>query len=156
MAVTTIYLVRHAKAGDRSRWDGDDTVRPLTESGRRQAESLADRFAPLHPPRLLSSPYVRCMQTLEPTGARTGTQVEATPLLSEGAAFEAVIELITELPADSVLCSHGDVIPATVTALHGRGAELRSAPDWRKGAVWALERADDGTITGLAAHAPPG
>src|SRR5690606_41085518 len=100
-------------------------------------------------------PYVRCMQRLEPTGERTGTPVEATPTLTEGAPFEDVIGLIAELPGGSVLCSHGDVIPATVTALHGRGAVLRSAPDWRKAGVWALERADDGTITSLTAAAPP-
>ena len=35
-----ILLVRHAKAGSRSQWDGDDDERPLSSSGREQA-SLA-------------------------------------------------------------------------------------------------------------------
>ena len=66
--VSTIYLVRHAKAGDRSSWDGDDTIRPLSGKGRRQAVAISDRLFDLiaaHPDaQLISSPYIRCMQTL--------------------------------------------------------------------------------------------
>ena len=38
---STILLVRHGKAGSRSQWDGDDDERPLSSSGREQAEHLA-------------------------------------------------------------------------------------------------------------------
>ena len=37
---STILLVRHGKAGSRSQWDGDDDERPLSSSGREQAEHL--------------------------------------------------------------------------------------------------------------------
>jgi len=150
-----IYLVRHAKAGDRSAWVGDDTIRPLTRPGWAQADALVERFADTAPPRLLSSPYVRCVQTLEPLATRLGTTVEATDTLAEGNPFEPVLELIATLPDGSVLCSHGDLIPATVEALHRRGAELTTAPDWRKASVWVLTRATDGTVTSLAAEPPP-
>src|SRR5918999_450072 len=40
----TTYLVRHAKAGDRSQWDGPDDLRPLSKVGRRQAVGLADEL----------------------------------------------------------------------------------------------------------------
>ena len=39
-----VYLVRHARAGHRAQWDGNDTLRPLDERGRRQAELLVDQL----------------------------------------------------------------------------------------------------------------
>ena len=81
----TLYLVRHAKAGSRSSWDGDDRLRPLTKMGRREAEGIADllRDAPLE--RVLSSPYVRCTETVAPLAARRGLEVEEHDALAEGA-----------------------------------------------------------------------
>ena len=61
----TIYLVRHAKAGDRASWPGDDFLRPLSRRGQIQAEALVEQFADCHIDRLLSSPYNRCMETLD-------------------------------------------------------------------------------------------
>src|SRR5260370_42535529 len=61
-----MYVVRHAKAGDRAEWEGDDRLRPLTKSGRRQAEELAAwlKKEPIHA--ILSSEDARCLQTGEP------------------------------------------------------------------------------------------
>jgi len=56
------YVVRHAKAGDRSDWSGDDRLRPLTKSGQRQAEALADMLEGEPIDRVLSSGYLRCMK----------------------------------------------------------------------------------------------
>ena len=61
-----IYLVRHAKAGHRERWTDDDEVRPLTKKGWRQAKALVELFDTQPFARLVSSRYVRCVQTLEP------------------------------------------------------------------------------------------
>ena len=38
----TVYLVRHAKAGDRDSWREDDRLRPLSGRGRLQARALVD------------------------------------------------------------------------------------------------------------------
>jgi hypothetical protein len=62
----TVYLVRHARAGDRSRWTGDDWLRPLSVRGHRQAYLLIKLLADAKFDRILSSPYVRCMQTVVP------------------------------------------------------------------------------------------
>ncbi|NDD87392.1 MAG: NUDIX hydrolase, partial [Actinobacteria bacterium] len=59
----SIFLVRHAKAGKRSQWDGEDVRRPLDEAGRRQALALADRLSEYNPVALVSSPAVRCRET---------------------------------------------------------------------------------------------
>ncbi|MFM7745935.1 MAG: SixA phosphatase family protein, partial [Actinomycetota bacterium] len=79
-----IYLVRHAKAGSRAAWGDDDVLRPLIDEGREQARLIASRLAPLHPPRLVSSPFLRCRQTLEPLAEMTSLTVESVDALHEG------------------------------------------------------------------------
>jgi 8-oxo-dGTP diphosphatase len=148
-----LYLVRHAKAGDRAAWTGDDTMRPLSKNGRRQALELA-RVLGAHPvPRVLSSPYVRCVETVETLAAERGLEVERWDGLAEGAPFEPVLALLAELPDHSVLCSHGDVIPDTLDALVRRGTVVEGEPDWRKATTWVLER--DGNQIRRARAVPP-
>ncbi len=79
----TILLVRHAKAGSRSRWHGDDDLRPLTPAGRRQADELSSLLRLFGPTRVHSASPVRCRQTVEPLAAALGTDVVDEPLLSE-------------------------------------------------------------------------
>lgn len=152
----TLYFVRHAKAGDRGSWDGDDFHRPLSTAGWKQANRLADRLSLLDVSVLVSSPYVRCMQTLEPLGDRLGREVVADERLTEGAPFEGSLELLDEVPDGAVLCSHGDVIPETIDALVRRGLEVRSVPDWRKASVWVIERKKSGRFTRAVVWPPPG
>mgnify|MGYP000349545033 CR=1 FL=1 len=66
-----LFLVRHAKAGSRSQWVGDDRLRPLSNKGRTQSEVLADRLAPVATGMLVSSPYLRCIETLQPLARYT-------------------------------------------------------------------------------------
>jgi len=153
-----LYLVRHAKAGSRQNWVGDDRIRPLSKTGRRQSEALAQRLAPLDPSHLVSSPYVRCMQTLEPLARVVGLEVRSTEDLAEGASLHAAMELLTSVPDRTVLCSHGDVIPELITGLERRGAVIATAPDWRKATTWVLERSETGredAFTRAEVWAPP-
>ena len=140
MARATIFLVRHAKAGDRGGWVGDDVDRPLSKAGIRQAEAIADRLTKHGATSLYSSSYVRCVQTLEPLAERLGVEVEHDKRLFEGEPFEPVLDLITEVEPGAVLCSHDDIIPAVVQALGRRGMEIQTPPDWRKGSIWVLKR----------------
>src|SRR5438270_12184602 len=59
----SVYLVRHAKAGDRQAWEGEDRLRPVDQPGWRQAEGLAEAFQGEPLDMILSSPYLRCFQT---------------------------------------------------------------------------------------------
>ncbi|HEX9258722.1 MAG TPA: phosphoglycerate mutase family protein [Acidimicrobiales bacterium] len=146
-----VYLVRHAKAGDRLRWNGDDRDRPLSNKGRAQVDGLVKLLADHMlaavkeepQPRILSSPYVRCTQTVEPLAAELGLTVEVVEALAEHQPFEPVLELLATLPDHSLLCSHGDVIPATIDALVRRGMVVRGEPDWRKASTWVLHRDGD-------------
>lgn len=150
-----LYLVRHAKAGERRAWKGDDRDRPLSKKGRKQSELLAHRLSRVGPTLLCSSPYVRCVQTLEPLGKRLDLPVEIEERLTEDEPIEPVLELIGRLDDGAVMCSHGDIIPAVIRALQESGTQLRTPPDWRKASVWMLNRNRRGTIVHATVWPPP-
>jgi phosphohistidine phosphatase SixA len=106
-----VLLVRHARAGRRSEWEGDDHLRPLDEKGRRQAEGLVELLAPHRVDRILSSGYVRCVQTVDPLAEARGLAVDEADELAEGKVRADVIGLLERLDAACpVLCTHGDVV----------------------------------------------
>lgn len=114
-------LLRHASAGDRGAWAGDDLLRPLDERGRRQAlalRELADRGIR----RIASSPYVRCIETVEPLAATLALTIEVDARLAEGADPDDALAFLAELDG-GVACTHGDV----VEALLGRGLKKGAA-----------------------------
>jgi len=107
----TSVLVRHASAGHRLDWEHDDRLRPLDARGRRQSADLVELLRPLGVRRILSSPYVRCVQTVEPLAAALGLEVELDERLEEGKGGAAA-ELLRE---DGVVCcTHGDIVEALV------------------------------------------
>jgi phosphohistidine phosphatase SixA len=107
----TVFLVRHGSAGERSQWEGDDRLRPLDERGRRQAEGLVPLLGDRGIGRVLTSPYVRCRETVEPLADALGLPVEERAELAEGASRETVLALVAELRGHAaVLCTHGDVV----------------------------------------------
>ena len=117
----TSVLLRHASAGHRRDFDGDDDrLRPLDDRGRRQAAALVEQFAALGVRRVLSSPYVRCVETVEPLAAALGLTVEIDDRLAEGAG-RAAHDLLRQDGA--VCCTHGDICEA----LLGRGLKKGAA-----------------------------
>ncbi|SDL51877.1 8-oxo-dGTP diphosphatase [Geodermatophilus siccatus] len=145
----SLLLVRHAKAGSKSDWDGPDELRPLDGKGRRQAARLA-RVLPLFAPvELLTAERVRCRQTLEPLAARLGLGIGSLPQLGEEeyaadpqAALTAVERLLgpREEPGVAVVCSQGGAIPSVLAALGVRFAGVPGAlhPPAAKGSTWVL------------------
>lgn len=154
-----IYLVRHAKAGSRHNFHGDDRLRRLSPAGQRQAQALAARFVPIlvaaEVKTLISSPFLRCIETLRPTAKAIGAKMETDPCLAEGRSYVDVLALLASLPDAAVVCSHGDVIPYTIEAAGRRGCEFLSPPEWRKASVWELDRDADGAIITADAWPPP-
>ena len=117
----TVILLRHASAGDRTTWQGDDRLRPLDERGRKQALALVDLLHALGVERVVSSPYVRCTQTVAPLGL----EIVPDERLAEGAPVEETLELLRGLDA-AVACTHGDVIENVLghSLKKGRGVVL--------------------------------
>ncbi len=136
-----IYFVRHAKAGSRSAWIGDDRDRPLVDNGWEQARELATRLSVLNPSVLWSSPYLRCQQTLQPLGELCGLDVVVDARLEEESPLEKSLAILDDAPDNAVLCSHGDVIPDAVNGLIRRGMDVGEIPRaLKKGSVFVLHR----------------
>ena len=134
----SVLLVRHAKAGDRDKWEAPDDLRPLTGKGEAQAQALVDLLAGYDIDRVLSSPYLRCTQTVAPLAAARGLTVEPSDDLAEGegrAGISLARRLLPE-PGYTVLCSHGDVVEEVLDALGVPREQFT-----RKGATWVLEEA---------------
>ena len=152
-----LLVVRHAHAGAKDRWTGDDRLRPLSVRGRGEALALVELLAPYRPRRVLSSPLLRCVQTVEPLAAHLGVPVRTSGALVPGADRDAV-RLVRSLGARSrpvVVCTHGETIEALQQRLF-RPGELAFRPGGahEKGSVWVL-RWSDGRFT-EATYLPPG
>ncbi len=149
-----VYLVRHAKAGDRATWHGDDLRRPLSPRGQAQADGLVSLFSDMPVDRVISSPATRCVQTVRPLADQRSMRIGSHDELLEGASLGATFELLRSLGGAVVACSHGDVIPSLVTHLADRGVPMLDPPAWKKGSTWILQR-DGGLFTALRYLAPP-
>ena len=150
----TIYLVRHAKAGSRSDFHGADWLRPLTNPGQAQARDLLRIFRDAKFTRIVSSPYVRCMETVVPLASHHGIAIEPDEALAEGATLSMTTALIEACQVSgAVLCSHGDIIPMVLQHLQAIGVDLGANPRCEKGSTWKLE----GTLTAIttALYIPP-
>ena len=140
----TLLLVRHAIALRRSDWTKPDDLRPLTPKGYQQADGLPDVLAPFAIARILSSPSLRCRETVQPLGGRLALPVEEVPFLAEGSG-SAATGFLDQLDEVVVLCSHGDVIPDLLAVL--APAVVDDDLPCAKGSTWVVER--DGSATYL-------
>jgi 8-oxo-dGTP diphosphatase len=151
-----LYVVRHAHAGSRSSWDGPDEARPLSTKGHRQASAIADSLAAIRATGLVSSPFRRCTQTLDPLAATLGLGVDEDPRLAEGAGGEDALALADELRKEhevAVVCSHGDVVPEMLRILKATTARFKDPFVWPKGSTWVVTH--DGDRWAKARYIPP-
>jgi 8-oxo-dGTP diphosphatase len=150
-----LLLVRHAQAKPRKEWDGDDGARPLSPHGLRQAEGLVaimGNFAPRA--RVLSSPSLRCLQTMGPVASAQHLTVEETDDLTEGQSSVAVRLVRGVAGQEVVVCTHGDVIAEILVALADEDRlDLGQNPRQAKGSVWALD-GRKGSFTSAKYYAP--
>jgi phosphohistidine phosphatase SixA len=118
-----LLVVRHARAGDRSAWEGDDRLRPLDKRGRKQARALVEALEAFAIARVLSSPYLRCVQTVEPLVASRDVELELREELGEGRS-EGVALARALAPEPLVLCVHGGLTEAAFGARLRKGETL--------------------------------
>jgi hypothetical protein len=116
-------LLRHASAGDRAAWSGEDVKRPLDEHGRAQAAALVPILAAYGVRRLVSADVCRCLETLEPYAQQAGLAVEPEPLFgAEGhaSAPPTTLQPLTATvvdPRPTVVCSQREAIPGLLRGL---------------------------------------
>jgi len=150
--VTVLLVVRHAHAGDREQWVGPDERRPLTKKGRAQAAGLVDLLQEFDIGAVLSSFYVRCLETVVPLATDRRQSIEVHPALAEGSSTADASALVAELTGTTaVLCTHGDVIWNVLVGLaHHDGDDLPMS----KGSTWLVEE-KDGRLTPVRYLPPP-
>jgi 8-oxo-dGTP diphosphatase len=120
-----MLLVRHASAGSREAWEGDDRDRPLDARGRARAGELVELLRPYSIEAILTSPYRRCVETVEPLARAHKLDVELEPALGEELQDTEGIALVRSVAGRNVVvCGHG-----------GLERSLPEAPRWKKGAV---------------------
>lgn len=102
--------------------------------------ALIPLLSPYRPERILSSPYVRCVQTVAPTAEALGLAVEPVEALAEGHGAEVLPRLTGLARQSAVVCSHGDVAAAILESLVPEAdAASASALRLQKGDVWVIE-----------------
>jgi 8-oxo-(d)GTP phosphatase len=135
-----LYLVRHAKAEDREGWTEPDHLRPLTEEGFLQAEGLVEQLQGLPIDRVMSSPAVRCRETVELLARTRSLPLELEESLAEGTAGDRAMALLSEVATrPTVLCTHGDVIEHVLSELATEGVIEGGNLKLKKGSTWILE-----------------
>lgn len=150
-------MVRHAHAGSKEEWDGDDRLRPLSDRGQAEALGVADAVAAFEPRSIVSSPFLRCLQTVQPLAQRLELKVEESQLLVPDAGREAAAflrSLAREGDGPVVVCTHGETIE-TLQKRFGRSTKLPFEPGspHEKGSTWVL-RSKNGRFSG-AVYLPP-
>jgi phosphohistidine phosphatase SixA len=152
-------LVRHAHAGNKQHWPGADDDRPLSPRGRAEALDVARVLADLGVTRLLSSPSLRCQQTLEPAAAELDLPVQPCEALTADATPADVLRLVEAPAAGRVaLCTHGETLKALSAAwAEAWRAAGSAAPDLSgtpKGACWVVENYATAAATARLVPAP--
>lgn len=137
---SVIVLVRHAKAGKRSEWRGDDRGRPIDAAGVQQAHRLVGLLSCFAPQRVISADLTRCVQTVEPLAHSLGVEVSLDAAFADDSyldtptATQTALLSLAKPGTVTVVCSQGTTIPALIDEL-GPGTDVS---DTRKGAAWAL------------------
>lgn len=140
-----VLLVRHASAGSRSRWTGDDRQRPLDEKGWEQATGLVRLLSHFGVTELFSADYLRCEQTVQPLSEALDRAIKPEPLFSESgypgneADAETFVRSIAVPDSSVVICTQGNVIPDLLERLASRDQfDLPANFEYRKGSTWTL------------------
>ena len=157
---SSVLLVRHANAGARDTWGGDDRDRPLDELGWDQAQEIMRLLARHAVEQVVSADYLRCVQTVEPLGDAVGLKIVEEHLFSEdgypGHEEEALALLrsYAQPPDATVVCSQGDVIPDLLGRLTVEDhVDIPYPVPNKKASVWSLTF--DGRRLFSAEYLPP-
>ncbi len=140
-----LILLRHALAGRKLGEPLRDFVRPLDRRGRTTATALPDAvLAHARPRRIVSSPFVRCIETVRPLAATLELEVEEHDVLRVDADPAERDALLWTVPEHTVLCTHGEVLEQL----------FEGDVACEKGGFWVVRRRADRLVP-LRYVAPP-
>ena len=160
-----MLIVRHGTAGSKSRYSGDDTMRPLDKRGRAQAEALVANCCPSALPSLRGRPGA-----MPPNGGAAGRgagrAIHNEPTLTEEAYADNPKRgrrrcCRSPRSATPVICTQGKVIPDLIAWWCERDGVRPDKSRNRKGSTWVLSLAEGRLIaadhigSALAANVGP-
>jgi 8-oxo-(d)GTP phosphatase len=166
-----LILLRHASAGQKKNWPEGDESRPLDARGEADALALAGLLSCFAPSaRVLSSPALRCTESVRPYAEAFGgtVDVEAALALSRRSGNsssgtnrgDALTDLVRDLVAaggPAVVCLHRENLPkvlaAACAALGVPAPPAPPDPPLPKGGFWVVHMAD-GELAGLERYVP--
>jgi len=128
-----LILLRHAKAIERQEWAGEDTDRPLSSLGERQAKRMLTNFLPFAVEEIHSSSAVRCYESITPLARGLNVDFFFTDSLTEEVfhknnerPFKYVQRLLVN-DFTTLVCSHNPILPSIVSAFVDKfGVEVPS------------------------------
>ena len=107
-----------------------DRARPLDRVGRAVARKLPGRLELYPIERVVSSPYRRCLESVEPLAAARALEVERAEELAPDASLSQLEALLQKLGAETLVSTHREVFERL---FDGRIA-------CEKGGTWVVER----------------
>ena len=153
-----MLIIRHATAGRKARYKGDDTERPLDRNGRAQAKSLVPQLVAFGASSVYAADRARCVQTIDPLARKLDLPIAIEPTLTEEAYAadpEAARQRLLEIIAHGgtpAICSQGRVIPYLIDWWCDRDGVEPDKSRNRKGSTWVLSLSGDRLIA--ADHLP--
>lgn len=145
-----VYLMRHGNAGIRSKWNGPDKKRPLTERGQQQALGMAEILARHPVTEVWSSPAIRCVQSVSTIADNTDSVVETSKALKEFTELDKIYKFLGNLgPGSIVVSSHKDWIGPLIKDLDSKKVPLRGSRKWPKASIWVLDLVDGKVQSGF-------
>ena len=161
-----LILLRHASAGAKQSWPGDDLDRPLDAEGAAVSDELALLLSCYGSGRVITSGAERCVATVRPYAVMTGAKLEIDPALTVGHrdggpgrddpadAATGLVARITAGGLPAVVCAHRENLPPLLAAACAAlGADPPAGAPLRKGDFWVLHVAD-GRLAAAEQHSP--
>lgn len=166
LVTVPIIVQRHGAARSRAKWRKGEKSRPLNSKGRKQALALPPLIDAFDPRSVVSSPWERCVTTIEPLARVEGLKIRTKDELTEQAHQEhpsrtrAVIERVLHEARGTVVCTHRPVLPTVIGAVRAvaqpsAALELpRSNPFLAAGESLMLHTTPQGVVVAIERHLP--
>lgn len=139
-----LVVLRHAHSLERATWEEEDDERPLDDRGREQAKALVQPLNAFGIERAVSSPAVRCVDTLRPWAEDGLVSIKLDSRLAEGRPSSEVDDAASELTdAATVVCTHRPVLPGLLTAIE---PSVQTDPPLAKGEFVVIHRDSRGVV----------
>ncbi|WP_304502277.1 NUDIX hydrolase [Brachybacterium sp. FME24] len=166
LVTVPIIVQRHGAALSRAKWRKGEKNRPLNSKGRKQAQALPPLIDAFDPRSVVSSPWKRCVSTVEPLARIEGLKIRTKDELSEAghdghpSRTRAVIERVLHEARGTVVCTHRPVLPTVIESIREvaqRSAALelpREDPFLAAGEALMLHTTPARSVVAIERHLP--